>query len=278
MMEEITAEYAVSELAESVELLVTPKVTVACKTDLGRVRENNEDKFEYFIPEDERTVASRGLVFLMCDGMGGHAAGQIASELTCKTFIDVYLHHPSSHPEEAAKAAVAASNRFVLDVGRAVPSRRGMGTTLSALVLLQDRAMVVHVGDSRIYRLRGDVCEQLTVDHTWVEEVVRAGLMPREDAEVHANRHMVMRAIGVEGDDFARPDVLWFDLQEGDTFMLCSDGLSNHVSNQQIGDFLATNSPAEATWKLVTSALADGGSDNCTVLVVRIDALLRSAS
>ena len=137
-MEDITAEYTTEQLVPSVKLRFLPKVTVAAKSDLGRVRENNEDKFEFFIAEDETTLASRGQVFLVCDGMGGHAAGQIASELACKTFIDVYLHHPATEPSVAMVSGVQAANRFVVDVGRAVPSRKGMGTTLSGLVLLQD--------------------------------------------------------------------------------------------------------------------------------------------
>src|SRR6476659_421076 len=107
-MEETTAEYEVGQLLSPAELKVRTRVTVACKTDLGRVRENNEDKFEYFLPEDDATLASRGLVFLVCDGMGGHAAGQIASELAAKTFIDVYLHHPSEDPAIAMQSAVTA--------------------------------------------------------------------------------------------------------------------------------------------------------------------------
>lgn len=156
-MDEITAEYSTEQLAPAAALRVRPHVTVAAKTDLGRVRENNEDKFEFFIPEEDSLLASRGEVFLVCDGMGGHAAGQIASELACKTFIDVYLHHPASEPAQAMAAAVAAANRFVNDVGRAVPARKGMGTTLSALILVQDAAYTVQVGDSRIYRM-GRLC------------------------------------------------------------------------------------------------------------------------
>src|SRR2546423_7177561 len=97
-MNEITAEFSSDQIAPSTELRFRPKVSVACKTDLGRVRENNEDKFEFYIPEDDATLAARGHVYLVCDGMGGHAAGQIASELTAKTFIDVYLHHPAADP------------------------------------------------------------------------------------------------------------------------------------------------------------------------------------
>src|SRR5581483_6445798 len=113
------------------ELLVKPWLTIGCKSDVGRVREINQDKFEYFLTEEPSAMASRGSVFLVCDGMGGAAAGQVASELACKTFIDVYLNHPASDPAVAMASAVQAANRFVLDNARAFPARRGMGTTLS---------------------------------------------------------------------------------------------------------------------------------------------------
>lgn len=269
-MDEITAEYQTEQLAPLPPLRARPKVTVAAKTDLGRVRENNEDKFEFFLPEDEATLATRGLAFVVCDGMGGHAAGQIASELACKTFLDVYFGHPSTEPEPAMRSAVAAANRLVADVAQAVPSRKGMGTTLSALLLIQDRAYTVQIGDSRIYRLREGSLERLTRDHSWVEEAVRSRLMTREEAEVHPYRHMLTRAIGNADDP---PDVEVFDLRAGDTFLLCTDGLTNHVSDECIGLTLGTHGPSEAAWRLVQAALADGGSDNCTVMVVRVDAL-----
>lgn len=275
-MEEITAEYAVQEIAPTAVLQIRPSVTVACKTDLGRVRENNEDKFEYYLPEDDGVLASRGQIFLVCDGMGGHAAGQIASELTCKTFIEVYLHHPAEDPETAAYSAVLAANRFVLDVSRTVPSRRGMGTTLSGLLLVQDKALTVQVGDSRIYRLRGGELEMLTTDHTWVMEAMAQGMITAEEAETHQYRHVLTRAVGTE--DHVQPDLAWRDVEVGDVFLLCSDGLLNHVSDAEIGLVLSENTPSEAGWKLVAQALAGGGSDNCTVLIVRVDELEPVAS
>jgi serine/threonine protein phosphatase PrpC len=270
---ESTAEFAREEiLIEAPPLRVVPKLTVACKTDLGRVRENNEDKFEFFIPESENQLAARGAVFVLCDGMGGHAAGQIASELTCKTFIDVYLHHASPDPEVAALAAVQASNRFVLDVSRSVPGRGGMGTTLSCLAVCQDRALVVQVGDSRIYRLRGSVLEQLSEEHTVAEEYVRNGTMSREEAMLTRQAHMLTRAIGV--DEGVVPQIESQDLQIGDAFLLCSDGLTNHVPDEQIADTLSRFSPSEGVWKLINLAITGGGSDNCTAIVVRVDDLL----
>lgn len=270
-MEEITAEYSTDQIVAPVALEARAWVTVACKTDLGRVRENNEDKFEFYLPEDEATLASRGQIFLVCDGMGGHAAGQIASEIATKTFIDVYLHHPATEAEAAMRAAVVAANRFVNDVGLAVPSRKGMGTTLSGLILLQDRAYTVQVGDSRIYRLRGDELVQLTHDHTWVDEALRRGMITPEEGENHPYKHVLTRAIGTEGE--VQPDVESDSLLDGDVYLLCSDGLINHVEDAAIAETLATAAPSEAAWRLVGQALQGGGSDNCTVMVVRIDSV-----
>jgi protein phosphatase len=271
MPEETTAEYEVGQLIAPAELKTRLKLTVACKTDLGRVRENNEDKFEYYLPEDDATLAARGYVFLVCDGMGGHAAGQIASELACKTFIDVYLHHPAAEADVALRAAVTAANRFVTDVSRAVPARRGMGTTLSSLVLVQDKAFTVQVGDSRIYRLRHGELLQMTLDHTWVEEMVRAGMISYEEAENHPRKHMLTRAIGAEGE--VQPDIELHDIQSGDLYMLCSDGLINHTTNEVIAQIMGNHSPSEAVWKLVGHALTNGGSDNTTVMIVRVDGI-----
>jgi PPM family protein phosphatase len=270
-MDEITAEYSTDQIAPSAELRFYPRVTVACKTDLGRVRENNEDKFEYYMPEDAATLASRGQVFLVCDGMGGHAAGQIASELTAKTFIDVYYHHPSADASVAMAAGVNAANRFVCDVGRAVPARRGMGTTLSGLILLQDKAYTVQVGDSRIYRLRQGELLMMTHDHTWVDEQIRAGVLTHEEGENHPYKHVLTRAVGTEGDVI--PDIELHDLKPGDLYMLCSDGVINHVADDKIAQIMSEGAPSEIAWKLVGEALVGGGSDNTTVILVRLDDL-----
>lgn len=270
-MEEITAEFETASIVDAPALRVRTRVSVAAKTDMGRVRENNEDKHEFFIPSDDATLARRGMIFVVCDGMGGHAAGQCASELASKTFIDVYLNHPSADPIPALDSAVKAANRFVLDVARAVPSRRGMGTTLTALVLLGDQAYVAHVGDSRLYRLRDSKLEQQTLDHTWIDEAIRRGEVPKEAAETHPYKHVILRAIGteesVDADIEARP------FKPGDVFLVCSDGLINHVTDPQIETMLNENGPSEACWKLVGKALMEGGSDNCTVIVVRIDGM-----
>ncbi len=270
-MDEITAEYAVDQLSTQIPLRFVPRTSVAAKTDLGRVRDNNEDKFEYYETEDPRLLASRGLIYVVCDGMGGHAGGQFASELAAKTFIDVYLSHTADDIGTAVLAAIRAANRYVMDVGRTFPARRGMGTTLTALILWQDQAYVGQVGDSRAYRLRNGDFMRLTHDHTFVEESVRIGTLTAEEAAVHPHRHVLTRAIGA--DDPLVPDIYEFDLQAGDVFLLCSDGLLNHVEDDLIAEQVRTKSPAEATWNLVNQALAAGGTDNTTVMIVRVDAL-----
>lgn len=270
-MDEITAEFAAGALLGQEELRTVPRLTVGAKTDIGRVRENNEDKFEFFVPEEEPVVATKGATFLVCDGMGGHEAGQIASELAAKTFLETYYTYPSADPEAALRSAVASANRLVLDVARAIPSRRGMGCTLSALVVRQDVGFVAQVGDSRVYRLRRGVLELLTVDHTWVEQMVLHGALTREQAEAHPNRHTLLRAIGTETD--AEPDLYTFLLEPQDVYLVCSDGLTNHVPDAEIGALLGGNGPSEAARALVSAALAGGGSDNATCVVVRLDSL-----
>jgi protein phosphatase len=146
-----------------------------------------------------------------------------------------------------------------------------MGTTLSALALVQDAAWTAHVGDSRIYRLREGFLDRLTRDHTWVEDVVSTGALTRDEAERHQYRHVLTRAIGTEED--LQADVDQHELSSGDTFLLCSDGLMNHVSDLRIHEVLESESPSPACWTLVGDALLGGGSDNTTVMVVRVDAL-----
>jgi serine/threonine protein phosphatase PrpC len=270
-LEEITAEFSSEELAPEVELRIVPRVTVAAKSDVGRVREINQDKFEYFLTEDRGQLASKGLVFLVCDGMGGHAAGQVASELAAKTFIDVYLNHPATEAKSAAAAAIQAANRFVLDNARAFPARRGMGTTLSGVLLVQDKAVIAQLGDSRVYRMRDGELEMLTVDHTYPNELVKLGMISPEEAAVHPQHHVLTRAIGVEGENV--PDVDVHELLVGDTFMICSDGVTNHVSDELIGEVLSADPPSLAAWRLIGHALLGGGSDNATAMVVRVDAL-----
>lgn len=271
-MDEITAEIEAQPAAPARALSVAPKLSFGAKTDMGRVRENNEDKHEFFLVESDAELASRGHVFIVCDGMGGHDAGQIASEFAAKTYIEAYRSHPASDPADAARAAVLTANRFVLDVARLVPARRGMGTTLSALNIIQDKAVVAHVGDSRVYRLRGGELAQMTLDDTWVRETVSSGMMTLEQAEAHPYRHVLTQAIGTE--DSIRVQVVEEAIEAGDVYLICSDGLTNHVRDEEIARSLGeATHPSTIAWGLVNKALVGGGTDNATAIVLRVDAL-----
>lgn len=270
-MDDITAEYAVEALVAPPELRCIPATSFAAKTDMGRVREHNEDKYEFFIPEDNAMLAARGKIFLVCDGMGGHSAGQIASELTIKTFLGTYHGHPSQLPSVAARAAAEAANRFVRDLGQSMPQYRGMGTTLTGLCLVQDKAVLVQAGDSRCYRLRSGDLIQLSPEHTWIAEMVSQGHLSLEEASSHPYRHMITKAVGQDVE--LGPDILEFDLEPGDKFLLCSDGLTNHVNDVTLFQVLDQFSPSAACMELVRLALEDGGSDNCTVMIIRVDSI-----
>jgi serine/threonine protein phosphatase PrpC len=274
---EITAEFEAQELtAENVPLRVVPKLSFGAKTDIGRLRENNEDKYEFRIPDDDQLLATRGSTFIVCDGMGGAEAGQIASELATKTYLDVYYNHHSSSPLDAARDAAKAANRFVNDVSRTVPGRNGMGCTLTALSFIQDSAVLAHVGDSRAYVIADNDIRQLSEEHTYIEEQLRMGLMSYSEAKDSPYKHVLSRAVGAEKD--VTPQVEVLTVRAGETYVLCSDGVSNELSDGDMLDLSLSNGPSEAAWKIINDALLAGGRDNATVIVIRIDALNEVAS
>lgn len=269
---ETTAEFDAEDLAtEVVELKVLPSLSFGAKTDIGRLRENNEDKYEFFLPDDERQLAARGATFVVCDGMGGAEAGQIASELATKTFLDVYYNHRSGDPAEAAMAAAKAANRFVSDVSRSIPGRHGMGCTLTALCFVQSEVVLAHIGDSRAYRIRDGEIEQISVEHTYVEDQVRLGVMSAEEAEYSQYKHILSRAVGAEPD--VEPQVDRWPVEQSDVYILCSDGVSNELPDDALLDLATSLGPSAAAWRIVNDALLAGGRDNATVIVVRVDSL-----
>jgi protein phosphatase len=239
------------------------------KTDLGRVRENNEDKFDYLEPDEPSVLATKGRVFAVADGMGGHSAGQIAAELALNVFIRSYYADASSNVEGALERAASEANSYVLDVANTIPGRRGMGATLTAMIVRDDDAFICQVGDSRCYLLRGGELRQLTEDHSWVAEQVRAGALTLEEAEASPFRNVITRSMGGAPDVDA--DVTAVRLEAGDRFLLCSDGLSGMVPEAEIAQILAAGSPSVAAWNLIERANAYGGKDNVSVFVLHVE-------
>lgn len=235
--------------------------TVCAGSDVGRVRTGNEDSFY----AGETVIA-------VADGMGGHAGGEIASSRALGPIERLEGRtYPSAEGASSALAeAIAEANNLVLDHGEANPELSGMGTTLTAAMVREGRLHVAHVGDSRAYLLRGGELTQLTSDHTLVEQMVRDGQISRDEAAVHPHRSVLTRAIGVERAievDTLAP----LPLQPGDQVLLCSDGLTGPLSEDELVRALSEHSDGDAAVRtLIDAANAAGGPDNITVVLLRV--------
>lgn len=275
-MQEITAEFSAEELSGAPPeepLRIVPRVKFVARSEIGHARENNEDKFDFYEPDEQNLLAARGSVFLVCDGMGGHNAGQIASELAAKQFLHAY-YHLGGTAQDAARQAVLLAHHYIAEMASKIPSRYGMGTTLTALILKQDEGILVQVGDSRCYRLREGVFEQLSRDQTLVAQLVAQGILTPEQAKYHPQRNVIRQAVGVQDpSEPFEPDIETFPLQAGDIYLLCSDGLNDMVDDAEIEAILRSEPLTRTAWKLVDRALANGGRDNVTVLLIQVQSL-----
>jgi serine/threonine protein phosphatase PrpC len=274
--QDVTARLDRNELSEGwAEKGRTPRLTASvklgAKTDLGRVRENNEDKFDFYEPEDPAVLATKGSFYAVADGMGGHSAGQIACELALKTVIQAYYANPSADAEASLRRAIEEANSLVYDTAQAISDRQGMGTTLTAAVVREDQLLIAQVGDSRAYLLRDGSLTQITDDHSWVAEQVRLGVMTADDAQTSPFRNIITRSVGTAQN--VEADLTTRTLQVGDTLMLCSDGLTGHVDPPEIQAVLQENSPSVAAMRLVEAANRNGGRDNITVLILSVRGL-----
>ena len=245
-----------------------PVVKFAAKTDMGQVRENNEDKFDFYEPERPELLAHRGCFYAVADGIGGALAGQIASEMMLKNVISGYYDSPAADLQTAMHESIVQANDRIYNLAQMIPERSGMGTTLVGAILIEDRAIIAQVGDSRAYLVRDGQIFPITHDHSWVEEQVRAGLMRREDAEMSPFRNVITRSIG------AAPQVVPDFYEEravpGDIWVLCSDGLTGHVRDEEILRIANGQAPSEVARQLIELANARGGRDNITVFVISI--------
>jgi serine/threonine protein phosphatase PrpC len=227
-------------------------------TDVGLVRSNNQDQFLVAPP-----------LYAVADGMGGAAAGEVASAVAVEALGEAFAASDGATPDSLVEAARAA-NRAVWEEAEANPEMRGMGTTLVALAQVDgDRLAVANVGDSRAYVLHGGELRQVTSDHSLVAEMVAEGRISKEEAEIHPRRNIMTRALGVEPD--VPVDLFVEEANPGDRFVLCSDGLPREVSDEVISAVLRRRAdPSEAARELVEEAKRRGGNDNITVVVVDV--------
>jgi len=222
-------------------------------SDRGLVRQTNEDSF----------LVRRGL-YAVCDGMGGARAGEVASLMACEGLLTL---DPTSAGQQDLRSAIIEANRSIARRSLSEEHLLGMGTTLTAALAGEESLTIAHVGDSRAYLLREGELAQLTTDHSWVGEMVRRGELTPAQAAIHPHRSIITRALGTDSE--VEPDVLEVPVKPGDRVLLCSDGLTGMVSDSDIAEALRRGEgPQEAAMSLVQAALAGGGEDNVTVVVV----------
>lgn len=250
------------------------KISSVGITDVGRKRQNNEDNY---LINDELNL------YIAADGMGGHAGGEFASQIAVNTVEEVFLNLESDPDamatmepgmleqvtREKLEYAIRLAGRRIYEKALDEPEYRGMGTTALALYVFDDKAFISHVGDSRAYRFRDQHVEQLTEDHSLVNEQIKAGLISPEHAKTHRLKNIITRSLGYQED--VDVDTRVDALRPGDIFVLCSDGLSNLVEEADMAQILGRYRLQEAGMKLIELANDRGGDDNITAVLARVD-------
>jgi PPM family protein phosphatase len=255
------------------------RVSLFGKTDVGQIREHNEDNFVAadlsqgrrleFVDNREFDIPSGGLLLGVCDGMGGAAAGEVASQLAVDLLFNWLSQANAREPEDLAHhlvQAVEGAGRKIYQEARSDRTRRGMGTTSTVGALLSERLYLGQVGDSRAYILRNEVLTQVTRDQSLVNQLIEAGQLTVEEAETFEHNNIILQALGTA--ETVQVDLTIVDLRAGDTLLLCSDGLSGMVKDAELRNILAAASdPKTACERLIDRANAAGGHDNITVVV-----------
>lgn len=235
------------------------------KTDVGSKRTMNQD----FLYCNENSVGSFRNLFIVADGMGGHKAGDHASKLCVESVVNAIANTTHKTPVTIFENAVEEANKTIYEAAKANTEYEGMGTTMVACTLQKDTMYVANIGDSRLYLLRDTLC-QITDDHSLVEELVKQGNLTESEARIHPQKNIITRALGT--DRQVNADYFEVEVQKGDVIILCSDGLSNMVDDEEMAYTVKhSSSLKEAGEELIVKANQNGGSDNITVILVQID-------
>jgi serine/threonine protein phosphatase PrpC len=246
------------------------RVATAAATDVGRKRSGNEDSYAVQVM-DPSAGRPEATLLVVCDGMGGTNAGEVASRMTVDTLLRSFEEDASADTGEALGRAIQAANTAVWEHNHTRADLQGMGTTCTALALGPEEAVIAHVGDSRAYLVRAGRIRQLTQDHSLVAQLVARKQLTPEEAKRDPRRNVITRSVGIS--ETVEPDVVRMDepLRPGDTFLLCSDGLHGQVSDQEMARIAAGESLERACRELIRLGNEHGGPDNLTVLLARLE-------
>jgi len=247
-----------------------PGMEAASLTDVGLHRADNEDSYLYWEPESDDEFRRKGRLAIIADGMGGYEGGQEASRLAVETVRDLYDQNFNGDPTNTLVAAFRSAHEAIQQFGFKHPQFRGMGTTCTAAAIIGRTLFFAHVGDTRLYLVRGDSISRLTRDHSYVGRLVETGVVRSEDAESHPQRHILTAALG-SGPEII-PDVAedGVALQEDDLLILCTDGLWSLVSDQELAQVVREYPPGKACLRLVRMAIERDAPDNITVQMLRV--------
>jgi serine/threonine protein phosphatase PrpC len=254
------------------------KATIEAATDTGKVRDHNEDSF--LALGGKSSLPGVDALLVVADGMGGHAAGEVASQMTVDGIKRLLASEDLESPDLEGNAFGMFLGKVLEDVNQEVwqagqtPEKQGMGTTCTLAAIRGDQLFLAHIGDSRAYLIRDGEMHQVSTDHSWVEEAVAMGTLTREEARVHPNRNVITRAIGL--DQQVKVDTSSMPLAKGDLILLCSDGLNSMIPDDEIKRALLDNGPEKVCQALIDSANNAGGHDNTTVVVATIGEVVRS--
>lgn len=250
------------------------KLDVAQRTDVGRKRASNEDNLVTVVPEEQQLLQDRGALFVVADGMGGHERGEVASELTIQYVKEAYYQNQQDDIPTALQKAVTQASNAIIQANEAehvqLGSEFSMGATCVAAVLHEQKLYAVNVGDSRVYVLHEGQLRQVTRDHSLVAQMVERGEITPAQVRTHEQRNQIYRSLGVAE---VEVDIFTELVQEGDTLLLCTDGLWEMLEDDEIGAVIERYSPEESAQQLIARANEAGGTDNMTAIVVRVSAV-----
>ena len=272
--DEVTGEVTGGNSAEPFH--VRPGVSLAALSDLGCQRENNEDSWGYWEPQRDADFARKGRLAVVADGMGGYQGGEEASRLAVEVVERTYAAADGADRQTPLAEGIIKAHEHIREKQRIEVRLHGMGTTCTALALLGDAARgyqlhFAHVGDSRLYLIRGSEISRLTRDDSYVSRLVENGLIDAEEAETHPQRNILTAALGAGADLIPQVPLVPIGIQSRDALLLCSDGLWGPVSEVEMQVAVSGQSPQFATQKLVALARERGGPDNITVLILAIN-------